>query len=100
MLTNLVENGLKYVPAGGRVELSVTQAGDRVNLSVADNGPGIAAAERKRAAQPFVRFTASTPQEGSGLGLSLVAAIVRLHRGRFALQDNAPGLKVVIELPA
>ena len=100
MLTNLVENGLKYVPAGGRVELSVTQRGDRVDLSVADNGPGIPAQERKRAAQPFVRFAAGTPQEGSGLGLSLVAAIVRLHRGRFALQDNAPGLRVVIELAA
>ncbi len=99
MLTNLIENGLKYVPAGGRVQMSVVQHGGTVTLSVADNGPGIPADERKRAAQPFVRFAASTPQEGSGLGLSLVAAIVRLHRGRFALQDNAPGLKVVIELP-
>jgi signal transduction histidine kinase len=100
MLTNLVENGLKYVPAGGRVEMSVGRHGDTVTLSVADNGPGIPAEERKRAAQPFVRFAASSPQEGSGLGLSLVAAIVRLHRGRLRLQDNAPGLKVVIELPA
>jgi signal transduction histidine kinase len=100
MLTNLIENGLKYVPAGGRVEMSVVQHGNSVTLSVADNGPGIPAQERKRAAQPFVRFAASTPQEGSGLGLSLVAAIVRLHRGRLRLEDNAPGLKVVIELPA
>jgi signal transduction histidine kinase len=100
MLTNLIENGLKYVPVGGRVEVSATQVGRVVHLSVADNGPGIPAQERRRAAQPFVRFAAGTPQEGSGLGLSLVAAIVRLHRGQFALQDNAPGLKVVIELPA
>ena len=100
MLTNLIENGLKYVPAGGCIAVSAAQRGDLVQVVVADNGPGIPAEERRRAAQPFVRFAASTPQEGSGLGLSLVAAIVRLHRGHFALQDNAPGLKVIIELPA
>ncbi len=101
MLTNLVENGLKYVPAGGRVAVELPSGmASSIRLSVADDGPGIPAHERERAAQPFVRFAASTPQEGSGLGLSLVAAIVRLHRGRLALQDNAPGLKVIIELPA
>ncbi len=88
MLTNLIENGLKYVPAGGRVAVSAARHGAVVVLSVADNGPGIPAEERARAAQPFVRFAASTPQEGSGLGLSLVAAIVRLHRGRLVLRGQ------------
>jgi signal transduction histidine kinase len=100
LLTNLIENGLKYVPAGGRVEVRAQREGPWVQLTVADNGPGIPAGERARAAQPFVRFAASVPQEGSGLGLSLVAAIARLHRGRLELQDNTPGLKVVIYLPA
>jgi signal transduction histidine kinase len=100
MLTNLIENGLKYVPAGGRVEVRAVHSAAQVQLIVADNGPGIPAEERRRAAQPFVRFAASTPQEGSGLGLSLVAAIARLHRGRLELQDNAPGLRVEIYLPA
>jgi signal transduction histidine kinase len=50
--------------------------------------------------QPFVRFGPTAKQEGSGLGLSLVAAIARLHRGRLELQSNDPGLKVVVELPA
>ena len=51
-------------------------------------------------AQPFVRFGAGHSAEGSGLGLSLVAAIVRLHRGRLVLEDNEPGLRVLIDLPA
>jgi len=70
-----------------------------VSLEVSDNGPGIAAADRSRAGQPFVRFGSATKQEGSGLGLSLAAAIARLHRGRLALESNEPGLRVVVELP-
>jgi len=99
LLTNLIENGLKYVPAGGRIEVAVRRVADRVSLEVSDNGPGIAAADRSRAGQPFVRFGSATKQEGSGLGLSLAAAIARLHRGRLALESNEPGLRVVVELP-
>ena len=99
LLTNLIENGLKYVPAGGRIEVAVRRLADRVSLVVSDNGPGIAAADRSRAGQPFVRFGGAA-REGSGLGLSLAAAIARLHRGRLALESNEPGLKVIVELPA
>jgi len=100
LLTNLIENGLKYVPAGGRIEVAVRRLSHSVRLTVSDNGPGIATEDRLRAAQPFVRFGTSPRGEGSGLGLSLVAAIARLHRGRLELESNDPGLKVVIELPA
>jgi signal transduction histidine kinase len=100
MLTNLIENGLKYVPAGGRIEVAVRRLADCVRLVVSDNGPGIAAADRSRAGQPFVRFGSGAQGEGSGLGLTLVAAIARLHRGRLELQSNEPGLKVVVDLPA
>ncbi|MGH8134490.1 MAG: HAMP domain-containing sensor histidine kinase [Steroidobacteraceae bacterium] len=99
LLTNLIENGLKYVPAGGRIEVGVRHLADYVSLEVSDNGPGIAAEDRGRALQPFVRF-GKGKQEGSGLGLSLVAAIARLHRGRLRLESNEPGLRVVVELPA
>ena len=98
LLTNLIENGLKCVPAGGRIEVAVRRLADRVSLVVSDDGPGIPAADRSRAGQPFVRF-GSAAREGSGLGLSLAAAIARLHRGRLALESNEPGLKVVVELP-
>ncbi len=99
LITNLIENGLKCVPAGGRIDVDVRPATDTVQLTVSDNGPGIAAEDRARALQPFVRFGAGTSGEGSGLGLSLVAAIARLHRGRLELQSNEPGLKVLVELP-
>jgi len=99
LLTNLIENGLKYVPPGGRIEVAVRRLADCVRLTVSDNGPGLAAEDRQRATQPFVRFAAAGKQEGSGLGLSLAAAIARLHRGRLELQSNEPGLKVVVELP-
>ncbi|HYC10250.1 MAG TPA: HAMP domain-containing sensor histidine kinase [Steroidobacteraceae bacterium] len=100
LLTNLIENGLKYVPAGGRIEVAVRRLADSVRLTVSDNGPGIAAENRARAVQPFVRFGAGAKSEGSGLGLSLVAAIARLHRGRLELESNDPGLRVVVDLPA
>jgi signal transduction histidine kinase len=100
LLTNLIENGLKYVPTGGRIEVAVRRVADSVRLTVSDNGPGIAAENRARAMQPFVRFGAGAKSEGSGLGLSLVAAIARLHRGRLELENNDPGLRVVVDLPA
>jgi signal transduction histidine kinase len=98
LLTNLIENGLKYVPRGGAIEVVVQRLSDCVRLTVSDNGPGIAAEDRARAVQPFVRIGYGK-QEGSGLGLSLVAAIARLHRGRLQLESNEPGLRVVVELP-
>ena len=100
LLTNLIENGLKYVPRGGRMEVSVRPLSGAVRLMVSDDGPGIAAGDRARAGQPFVRFGAGNTGEGSGLGLSLVAAIARLHRGRLELQSNEPGLRVVVDFPA
>jgi signal transduction histidine kinase len=99
LLTNLIENGLKYVPAGGSIQVGVRRLAGSVRLVVSDNGPGIAAEDRTRAVQPFARFGPGK-QGGGGLGLSLVAAIARLHRGRLALESNEPGLKVVVELPA
>ena len=100
LLTNLIENSLKYVPAGGHIEVAVRRLAGGVQLVVSDDGPGIAAEDRSRALQPFVRFGAGGKQEGSGLGLSLAVAIARLHRGRLELQSNDPGLKVLIDLPA
>lgn len=100
LLTNLIENGLKYVPRGGRIEVAVARRAASVTLTVSDDGPGIPAADRERARQPFVRFSGGAKGEGSGLGLSLVGAIARLHRGSLELAGNEPGLRVVVELPA
>lgn len=100
LASNLIENAVKYVPAGGLIVVSADRTEGGARLIVADNGPGIAEADRARAMQPFVRLEASQGATGSGLGLSLVAAIARLHGGQLSLEDNGPGLRVVVGFPA
>jgi signal transduction histidine kinase len=97
-LVNLLENALKY-GAKGKIVLGVRTAGDRIRIDVADNGPGIPEDDRERVVERFVRLEDSRTESGSGLGLSLVAAVARLHRGEFRIEDNAPGVRAVIDLP-
>jgi len=99
LITNLLENALKYVPAGGRIEVTVKRLAGRAHLIITDNGPGMPAEERQRAGQPFARIGQRSGLEGSGLGLSLVSAIARLHRARLTLESNDPGLRAVVSLP-
>ena len=99
LITNLIENSLKYVPSGGAIEINVTRPAQQIRLVVSDNGPGIPADDRARAVHPFVRFGGNGRPDSSGLGLSLVAAIARLHRAKLALESNEPGLRVVLDLP-
>ena len=98
-LVNLIENALKYVPSGGRVHAQVSERGENWSLAVCDNGPGIPTEDRQRILQPFVRLERDRNQTGSGLGLSLVAAVTRLHGGTIELDDNQPGLIVRCILP-
>jgi signal transduction histidine kinase len=95
---NLVDNAIKYA-GGGPVTVTLRRAGKSVEVAVADRGPGIAAEDRERALKRFVRLDKSRSQPGTGLGLSLVAAVARLHAGSVRLEDNAPGLRVVLSLP-
>lgn len=103
-MVNLVENAMKYYEpcdgVTGKITVGVRQAGDRVVIEVADNGPGIPAEDRERVLERFVRLEKSRTEPGSGLGLSLVNAVARLHRGTLRLEDNAPGVRAVIDLPA
>ena len=99
LITNLLENALKHVPAGGHVRVRVTRGAQSTGLIVADDGPGIAPGDRAAALRPFVRVGDSARTPGSGLGLSLAAAVARLHRARLTLGDNAPGLIVKVEFP-
>jgi signal transduction histidine kinase len=95
-LANLVDNAIKYTPPGGMVRVSLDEQVDGVALSVADSGPGIPAADRGRVIDRFVRLETSRNSPGTGLGLSLVAAVARLHDARFELSDNNPGLKATL----
>jgi len=98
-VANLVDNAIKNTPGGGAITLTVERSAGDVRLSVADTGPGIPAAERERVLEPFVRLDSSRSTPGSGLGLALVAAIVRLHGARIELGDNDPGLIVMLIFP-
>ncbi len=92
-LANLVDNAIKYTPAGGRVSITVVQGPEGVVLAVADSGPGIPAQDRSRVVERFVRLEASRNSPGTGLGLSLVAAVAHYHGTQLVLEDNHPGLK-------
>ena len=98
---NLVDNALKFAGQHGAravVAVRVERRGDTARILVRDNGPGIAAADRDRIGTRFHRLPGEVP--GFGLGLASAMAIVRLHGGQVLLEDAAPGLLAVIELPA
>jgi signal transduction histidine kinase len=99
-VTNLVENSLKYIRSGGHIDIGTRRDGQTVWLWVADDGPGIAGEDRAAALKPFVRLPQAHSKDGSGLGLSLVAAIARLHHAQLLLEDNQPGLRVRLGLAA
>jgi signal transduction histidine kinase len=109
-LANLVDNAIKYAAprekaadavngAHSGIRVTADAEPDRIVLTVSDHGPGIPTAERSRVVDRFVRLEQSRSQPGSGLGLSLVSAVARLHGGELKLEDNAPGLRARITLP-
>ncbi|WP_454733967.1 MULTISPECIES: sensor histidine kinase [Cupriavidus] len=99
LLTNLVDNALRYVPPGGKVDVAATGGAGSVELVVRDDGPGIPAAERERVFDRFYRVP-EAPTGGSGLGLAIVAEIAQSHGARVLLEDAAPGLRVRVVFPA
>jgi signal transduction histidine kinase len=99
-LSNLIDNSLKCVPERGAIEVRVDERDDgSVAIEVADNGPGIAAADRSKATERFFRGDASRGTPGVGLGLSIVDAVAKLHGGVLELLDNHPGLRAQMVLP-
>ena len=95
-LANLVDNAIKYTPSGGSVVVSLEHGPTGPALVVADDGPGIPPEERARVTDRFVRLESSRHTPGTGLGLSLVAAVARMHDAELALEDNRPGLRAVL----
>lgn len=101
-ISNLVDNAIKY--AGGaekpvEISLAVEKQDHMIRAIVTDNGPGIPPDQVDRATERFVRLEESRSQPGSGLGLSLAKAVMKLHGGTLELQDNAPGLRAVLAFP-
>lgn len=104
-VSNLIENAMKYTPSGGRVEVHANRRPDgRVELLVADDGPGVPANERERVLERFVRLETARSTPGVGLGLSLVSAVARLHKGGLHLRDgvgvDGAGLGAALVIPA
>lgn len=107
-VANLVDNAIKYgSPATsskkkterGKIMVAGSRRNGNIEISVADKGAGIPEQDRERVLKRFVRLEESRSLPGSGLGLSLAAAVARLHGGSVRLQDNKPGLKAVLSLP-
>jgi signal transduction histidine kinase len=111
-LANLVDNAIKYAAPGPNGTPAPAAVGERPGilvkasadhdqavLTVSDHGPGIPESDRSRVVDRFVRLEQSRSRPGSGLGLSLVSAVARLHGGELKLEDNAPGLRAKIALP-
>ncbi|MBL8545648.1 MAG: HAMP domain-containing histidine kinase [Hyphomonadaceae bacterium] len=106
-VSNLIENALKYTYENGRVEVrAVRRVDGRVEIAVSDDGPGILPQDRDRVLERFVRLESARSTPGAGLGLSLVAAVARLHKGGLHLRDGLggqgerKGLGAVLVLPA
>jgi signal transduction histidine kinase len=98
-VANLIDNAIKHVPDGGEVTIEAASGPREVRLAVADRGTGIPESFRQKALERFSRLDKSRTTPGSGLGLSLVRAVASLHGGTISLEDNRPGLKVVLRLP-
>jgi signal transduction histidine kinase len=106
-LANILDNAVKYTPAGGAIMLRVRRrSSGEIEYSVTDTGPGVPDEDRARVVERFVRLENSRNEPGSGLGLSLVAAVAEAHGGRLELAEGpgkvgemGPGLRVALVLP-
>lgn len=97
---NLIDNAIKYTPAGGQISIDLTGGTSTAMLTVADSGVGIPGQDMSKVFRRFFRVEESrSEQPGNGLGLSLVAAVIKLHHGDISLADNEPGLRVEVVLP-
>jgi len=99
MIANLIDNALRHTPEGCSIEVRTTQQGEARTLTIADTGPGVPESDRARIFERFYRLDASRTTPGDGLGLSLVAAVAELHGARIVVEDNRPGLRMVLEMP-
>jgi signal transduction histidine kinase len=99
MVTNLLDNAIRYARTGGVVTVRLRRNGAGLMLAVQDDGPGVAAGDRERIFQRFVRL--DTRSEGAGLGLPIARWVAEKHGGRLVLADAAPiGSEFVVTLPA
>ncbi len=98
-LANILDNAVKYTPAGGEITLSARSLNDCLEINISDSGIGVPETELPKLMQRFYRVEQSRNLQGNGLGLSLVSAVLTLHQGSIHFTNNNPGLKVKLILP-
>ena len=98
-MINLLENAQRHTPSDAIVRMSAASAGATVFMQVADNGPGVPNGDLERVTKRFARLETSRNTPGHGLGLSLVAAVAKLHGGRLELRQLVQGLSATIQIP-
>lgn len=99
-LGNVLDNAIKYTPEGGNICFSVSQTAATAVIVISDNGPGVPASDRETIFTRFTRLDSARQLPGTGLGMSLVRAILDVHKATIQLHDNRPGLRVEIRLRA
>jgi signal transduction histidine kinase len=100
MLANLLDNAIRHTPVGTHIEVSLYRVRSKIVATIADDGLGVPEDEREKILQRFYRLKRSAEIEGSGLGLALVAAVAALHGLQLTVENNAPGLRVVLTFNA
>ncbi len=98
VFANLMDNAIKFTPEGSSIELVCRQESSRVVVEVADHGCGIPDKDKKRVFERFYRGEESRHTAGNGLGLSLVQAVMKLHKASIWIKDNNPGTRFFISL--
>lgn len=96
VFVNLIENALAHSSPGSMIEIGLAPSGDQILAVIGDNGPGIPADEHENVFRRFYRLEQSRSSPGSGLGLSLVGAILKAHGAKISLSDNHPGLRATV----
>ena len=96
MIANLVENAIRHTPAHTEICIQLEKTAQGPVAYISDSGPGIPIDQREKVFEHFYRFDASRASQGNGLGLALVAAVSKLHGIKITLDDNKPGLRVIL----
>ena len=99
-VSNILDNAIKYTPAGGTIAVALSRVDSGFRLIISDSGPGIPPLEREAVFERFYRLDYHRGSDGSGLGLSLVSSVAKHHCADVRLEDNDPGLRVVLNFPA
>lgn len=95
--TNLLDNSMKFTPKGGHIDITARISKKTAIIEISDSGPGVPEDQREEVFKRFTRLDSARSTPGNGLGLSLVKAVVERHQGSIELQDNNPGLRVILQ---